>query len=252
MKGANFGERALNFYRSLEAPRNLPRGIQIMNPYRDASVWSYVEQFCARYFADNVPRTLVFGINAGRFGGGRTGVMFTDPVALESICGIPNDLAKRREISSEFIYDFIGQRGGPQRFYSEFFLTAVSPLGFVRDGLNFNYYDDRVLLARIRPFVVRTLNFQLALGACRGTAIVLGSGANRRFLTALNHEHGLFRSILALDHPRFIMQYRRKQLAHYRREYSRTFAAARLACRQSTCTNAACVSVHSGEPDTGR
>lgn len=230
MTGGTFGERLLDFYRTLETPRNLPKGIRAMNPYRDAKVWQYVAEFCRRYFADNVPRTLVFGINPGRFGGGRTGVMFTDPVALESICGIRNDLPKRRETSSEFIYDFIESQGGPQRFYSEFLLTAVSPLGFVRDGLNFNYYDDPLLLARLRPFILRTLNRQLALGACRGTAILLGSGANLRFFSALNREHRLFRQVLALDHPRFIMQYRRKRLAHYRRAYRRAFLRARAAC----------------------
>jgi hypothetical protein len=173
----------------------------------------------------------VLGINPGRFGGGVTGVMFTDPVALESICGIRNDLVKRRETSSEFVYDFIGHYGGPQRFYREFFLSAVSPLGFVRNGLNYNYYDNPRLLARLRPFIVRTLNAQLALGACRGAAILLGSGANLRFFTALNQEYGFFRQLIALDHPRFIMQYRRKRLAQYRHEYAQAFVAARAACQ---------------------
>ena len=230
MQGGTFGERVLELYRTLEVPRSLPRGIRVMNPYRDAKVWAYVAQFCRRYFADDVPRTPVFGINPGRFGGGLTGVMFTDPVALESICGIRNDLAKRRETSSEFIYDFIQRSGGPGRFYGEFFLTAVSPLGFVRDGLNYNYYDDARLLEKLRPTILRTLDAQLALGVCREAAIVLGSGANLKFFNALNQEHGFFRQVLALDHPRFIMQYRRKRLAHYRRQYGRAFAAARAAC----------------------
>jgi hypothetical protein len=231
MTGSTFGERALEFYQSLKTPRRLPKGIGVMNPYRDPLVWGYVTEFCRRYYADNVSRTLVLGINPGRFGGGVTGVMFTDPVALESICGIRNDLVKRRETSSEFVYDFIGHYGGPQRFYREFFLSAVSPLGFVRNGLNYNYYDNPRLLARLRPFIVRTLNAQLALGACRGAAILLGSGANLRFFTALNQEYGFFGQLIALDHPRFIMQYRRKRLAQYRHEYAQAFVAARAACQ---------------------
>jgi hypothetical protein len=78
---------------------------------------------------------------------------------------------------------------------------------------------------------VRTLNAQLALGACRGAAILLGSGANLRFFTALNQEYGFFRQLIALDHPRFIMQYRRKRLAQYRHEYAQAFVAARAACQ---------------------
>ena len=73
-----------------------------MNPYRDPRVRSYVTSFFRSFYSDTEPRTFVFGINPGRFGGGRTGVMFTDPVALEISCGIANDLEKRRESHSEF------------------------------------------------------------------------------------------------------------------------------------------------------
>ena len=228
-RGRTFGERALDFFGNLQSPRDLPAGIRVMNPYRDPRVWRYVKEFFRRYFADNAPRTPVLGINPGRFGAGVTGVMFTDPVALESFCGIRNDLVKRRETSSEFVYEFIQRRGGPDAFFREFFLTAVSPLGFLRNGRNCNYYDDPRLLARVTPFIVRTLNAQLELGISRNAAIVLGSGANHRFLAALNDERGFFRTLYPLEHPRFIMQYRRKRLAQYYDEYARTFDAARSA-----------------------
>jgi len=216
----------LQFLDRLRAPRGLPRGIEVMNPYRDPRVRGYVERFFRTFYADTAPRTFVFGINPGRFGGGRTGIMFTDPVALEDCCGIPNDLDKRREISSEFIYDFIGDCGGVKDFYSRFFLTAVSPLGFVREGLNFNYYDDPRLLARLKPFIVRAIEQQLEFGARREAAIVLGAGDNYPFLTALNDEYQFFHRLLALDHPRFIMQYRRKRLAEYRCRYLEVFTTA--------------------------
>jgi hypothetical protein len=233
-RGRTFGERALDFFGSLQPPRKLPPGIRVMNPYRDPRVWPCVKEFFRRYFADNAPRTLVFGINPGRFGAGVTGVMFTDPVALESFCGIRNELTKRRETSSEFVYEFIQRRGGPDAFYREFFLTAVSPLGFLRDGRNCNYYDDPRLLARVTPFIVRTLKAQLALGAGRAAAIVLGSGANHRFVSALNDEHAFFGRLFRLEHPRFIMQYRRKRLARYYQEYARVFDAARAANTELT------------------
>ena len=198
-----------------------------MHPYRDPRVRGYVESFFRAFYADTAPRIFVFGINPGRFGGGRTGIMFTDPVALEVCCGIPNDLEKRREISSEFIYDFIGECGGVKDFYGQFFLTAVSPLGFVREGLNFNYYDDPRLLKRLKPYIVRTMQQQLAFGARREAAIVLGAGENYRFLAVLNDKYQFFDRLLALDHPRFIMQYRRKRLAEYRRKYVEAFKLVR-------------------------
>lgn len=197
-----------------------------MHPYRNPRVRGYVESFFRAFYSDTAPRIFVFGINPGRFGGGRTGIMFTDPVALEVCCGIPNNLEKRREMSSEFIYDFIGDCGGVKDFYSRFFLTAVSPLGFVREGLNFNYYDDPRLLSRLRPFIVRTIEQQLEFGARREAAIVLGTGANYRHFAVLNEEYQFFEKLVALDHPRFIMQYRRKRLAEYRRGYLEVFTTA--------------------------
>jgi hypothetical protein len=221
-----FADKVLHFLARLRAPRNLPRGIEVMNPYRDPGVLDCVTAFFRAFYSDTAPRTFVFGINPGRFGAGRTGVMFTDPVALERFCGIPNGLEKRRELSSEFVYDVIGECGGVREFYGRFFLTAVCPLGFVREGLNYNYYDEPRLLARLRPFIVRTLTQQLEFGARRDVAIVLGTGENYRFLSRLNEEQRLFERLLALDHPRFIMQYRRKRVAEYRRKYVETFRRA--------------------------
>ena len=96
----------------------------------------------------------------------------------------------------------------------------------MREGLNFNYYDDPRLLARLKPFIVRAIEQQLEFGARRKAAIVLGTGDNYRFLTALNDEYQFFHRLLALDHPRFIMQYRRKRLAEYRRRYLEVFTTA--------------------------
>lgn len=229
MRAASFGRRALGFHERLEIPGNLPAGIEALNPYGSTEVRELAAEFFHRYFSDNNPRTFVFGINPGRFGGGLTGVAFTDPVALESFCGIRNDLEKRREISSEFIYAFIQHWGGPTKFYSDFFLTAVSAIGFTRDGVNCNYYDDPMLLAAVKPFIVRAMNAQLSIGARRGAAILLGSGRNREVFDDLNEEHGFFRRLYTLEHPRFIMQYRRRRMTHYLQKYSKVFAQARAA-----------------------
>jgi hypothetical protein len=135
-----FALRARRFYRGLAAPK-VPRGVVVMNPYRNRRVMAYVRAFLDDYFSDNRPRTLVFGINPGRFGAGITGITFTDPVALADFCGVANDLQRKRELSSIFIYDFINRSFGVREFYRRFFLTATCPLGFTRGGVNLNYYD---------------------------------------------------------------------------------------------------------------
>ena len=227
-KKTHFGQRIEEFYRRLEAPK-LPRGITAMNPHREPETQKYVQKFLYKYFGDNRGRILVFGINPGRFGAGVTGVGFTDPVALENFCGIANSLDKKRELSSVFVYDFIQKWGGAEKFYSQFFLTAVSPLGFLKKGINYNYYDNPKLLEAVEPFVVQTIRDQIASGGRREVTILLGSGKNQRVFNHLNEKHKFFKRVLAVDHPRFVMQYKRKQLPEYLEKYREVFELAAVA-----------------------
>jgi hypothetical protein len=221
-----FASRALEFYKQLKLTARLPNGVALLNPYADAATMALVEKFLFRFFDDERPRTLVLGINPGRFGGGSTGIGFTDPVALQDACGIENDLPKRRELSSEFVYRFVDRWGGPRQFFGAFYLTALCPFGFTRAGNNFNFYDDPALLGAMRPFIVETLRAQIALGGRRDVALILGAGKNKRVIDEMNQEHGFFERVEALDHPRFIMQYRRKQMDAYVERYREAFVAA--------------------------
>lgn len=223
MRASTFGSRAFRFYTSLLCPK-LRRGITVMNPYTDAHVRGCVRAFLDKYFADNVKRVLVFGINPGRFGAGITGVTFTDPVALAETCGIENDLPRGKEISSIFIYKVIERYGGAREFYRRFFLTAVSPLGFTRNGSNLNYYDDLALARAVTPFITKAIEQQIALGGRRDRAIVLGVSDNARFLHQLNDRHGFFQNIRSLEHPRWIMQYKHRQLDMYLAKYEEALA----------------------------
>jgi hypothetical protein len=223
MRASTFGSRAFRFYTGLVCPKP-PRHVTVMNPYTHTHVRGYVRAFLDRYFSDNVKRVLVFGINPGRFGAGITGVTFTDPVALAEECGIENDLPRRQELSSIFIYRLIELYGGPREFYRRFFLTAVSPLGFTRNGKNLNYYDDPVLACAVTPFITNAIEQQLAIGGRRDRAIVLGVGENLRFIRLLNERRGFFRNVQSLEHPRWIMQYRRRQLDRYLAKYEEALA----------------------------
>jgi hypothetical protein len=171
---------------------------------------------------------LVFGINPGRFGAGLTGLSFTDPVALADICGIDNHLPRRRELSSIFIYSFVDVMGGPAAFYRDFFFTALSPLGFVRGGRNMNFYDDPDLTRMVTPFIARSIRDQMEIAGGRRHAIVLGAGKNHGFVRRLNAEHKFFTGIEVLEHPRFIMQYRRRRLSEYLARYQEAFERAKL------------------------
>jgi hypothetical protein len=207
-----FADHVLAFNKSLRIKKKLPDGVGTMNPFQDKTAAVLSERFYKKYYNDTRRRAIILGINPGRHGGGITGVPFTDPGKLENICGIPNDLQKKAELSADFMYAMINAFGGPQKFYGKFYISGVSPLGFTKDGKNLNYYDIKELQRAIVDFIVDCLKAQLAFNITTDVCFCLGEGTNFKFLDALNRKHQFFERIVPLPHPRFIMQYRRKQI----------------------------------------
>jgi hypothetical protein len=205
----------LDFCHNLRPRFPLGDGIAIMNPYNDAAAWAVVTTFYERFYSDLSPRALIFGINPGRHGAGVTGIPFTDPIRLEEKCGIPNTWKKQAELSSEFIYMVIGSLGGPAAFYGRYHFTALSPLGFMRDGKNLNYYDDKELMKAVEPFILQCIRRQLATMPVESSCFCLGEGENYKYFSRINAQHGFFKEIIPLPHPRWVMQYRRKKLTEY-------------------------------------
>ena len=109
-------------------------------------------------------------------------------VRLDEECDIRNPFKKRAELSSTFIYDVISAFGGVEAFYGEFFLSAVCPLGFMKDGKNLNFYDDRALEESLHGFILSTLRKQIDLGLNTERVVCLGEGKNFKFLAKLNRE----------------------------------------------------------------
>jgi hypothetical protein len=221
-----FADRVLEFHDNLTLPKFRVRGVRALDPFRDPATRALAGHFYRRYYEDAGPRTFVFGINPGRFGAGTTGVPFTDPIRLQEQCGIENTLPKKQELSSVYIYSFIERWGGPDKFFGGFFIAAVCPIGFVRDGLNYNYYDEPRLLRSLEPFILESMHRQIAIGAQRKCAVVLGTGKNLQFFEKLNRRHGFFEQVLPVEHPRFIMQYRRRRLDEYLDRYRESFERA--------------------------
>jgi hypothetical protein len=207
--------RILSFLQSIRFESRLPKGFEVMNPYQDEYTFGLCQQFYTQYYADHLPRKLMVGINPGRFGSGVTGVSFTDPVKLETICHIPNRLDKKAELSADFIYQMIAAFGGPESFYQQFFISALSPLGFLKDGKNINYYDDPRLQKVATPFIVKSITQMIKIGVDQQKVYCIGEGKNFHFLTHLNQKYRWFEDIIALPHPRFIMQYKRKSVGKY-------------------------------------
>jgi len=220
-----YADNIINFYKTIRPPSNLPKGIDVLYPQKQKEVIALVEQFYKKYYSDNNQRTLLFGINPGRFGAGVTGINFTAPKQLKENCGIGHSLKMHSELSAEFIYEAIETYGGVEKFYKSFFITSISPLGYVRDGINLNYYDDKKLQEAVTPFVIDCINRQMQWNVNRNRCICVGGEKNFKFFLKLNNEHKWFKEIKPLAHPRFILQYRRKQKEDYLRMYIDTLTS---------------------------
>jgi len=215
----NFAEKATRFYGDMEIGTPLPEGIEVMNPYLFPPVASILEEFFMTFYDDLRPRTGILGINPGRHGAGITGITFTDPVNLDEACDIRNPFKKRTELSSTFIYDAIRAYGGVKSFYGDFFLSAVCPLGFIKDGKNLNFYDDPNLENMLHDFIVSSLKVQIDLGLRTDFVICLGEGKNFKYLSRLNKKEKFFKEIVPLPHPRWVMQYRYKKRDVFLQKY---------------------------------
>lgn len=218
-----FADNVINFYKQITPPGKLPKGIEVLYPQQQKEVIKIIRQFYKKYYSDNSKRTLIFGINPGRFGAGVTGINFTAPKQLKENCGIDHPLRMQSELSAEFIYEAIKKYGGVQKFYEAFFISAVSPLGYIKDGINLNYYDDKKLQEAVTPFIVDCINKQLKWNVNREKSICIGGEKNYKFFQRLNEEYNWFSEIIPLPHPRFIMQYRRKTKENYLSTYLDAF-----------------------------
>ena len=214
-----FADKVLKFYRSLKIESRLPKGVAILNPYQDEAIFDLTTKFYRKYYSDNNPRTIILGINPGRFGAGLTGIPFTDPVKLEKVCGIENTLTKKAELSADFIHAMIRAYGGCEEFFSKFYINSVSPLGFTLNGRNLNYYDSPALLKRLETFILDSIATQIKFPVNTRMAYCLGEGENLKHLARLNESGKFFSEIVPLAHPRFIMQYRRKDVKAYIDDY---------------------------------
>ncbi|MEO7531033.1 MAG: uracil-DNA glycosylase family protein [Sediminibacterium sp.] len=224
-----FAEKVIHFNKTLSFTGVLPAGIRIMNPFReDKKVNTVAAAFYRKYYNDHVMRHMVLGINPGRFGGGITGIPFTDPKRLIEKCGIPFHGELKHEPSSAYIYEMIEAFGGAEKFYHKIYINSICPLGFTSINskgkeVNYNYYDSKELTEAVLPFITDSIQKQIAFGIKTDIAFCFGTGKNEKFLQALNEEKKYFTNIIALEHPRFIMQYKSKLKHFYIDKYVRSF-----------------------------
>lgn len=220
-----FADKIIEFNSSLGFKGELPQGINLLNPFKDnEDILALSSKFYQKFYNDMHPRHLIMGINPGRFGAGVTGIPFTDTKRLTNECGLTYSGKETHEPSSVFVYEVIEAYGGVDKFYHDFYINSVSPLGFtISDAKgkekNYNYYDSKALTKAVYPFMVESIKKQLAFGFKTDFCFCFGTGKNEKYLRMLNDEYGFFQGIIALEHPRFIMQYKSKLKRFYIDKY---------------------------------
>ncbi len=218
----SFAEKAIKYFLNLKPNNSLPNKIKIMNPYENIEVKEIIIKFFTKYFNDKNKRIFVIGINPGRFGGGITGICFTDPIALQNYCGIENSFQKKLELSSRLVYSFLTKFSDVKTFYSKYYLTALYPFALLENSKNYNYYDSKKIYELLKPTIINSIKSQIEFGCDNETVICLGK-KNANYLNDINDEYKLFHNIIVLDHPRYIMQYKLKSIQQYFNKYLKVF-----------------------------
>ncbi len=216
-------EHVLHF--SLRGVR-LPPGVGVLDPFNGPhaeEVRRIVTTFHRKYYGDDRARLLMLGINPGRLGAGSTGLSFTDTKRCEADLGIPVNGLRTHEPSSDFFYRMVRGVGGAEAFYGQVYVHAICPLGFVQRGpngaeVNLNYYDDPALERAVTPFIERWLRTLVGCGMRTDAVVCIGTGKNAAYFTKLNQRLGLFQRVVALEHPRYIMQYKARSIDQYVRK----------------------------------
>lgn len=219
-----FAEKIIRFNENLQLDILLPEGIEVMNPFANSDVKALSDRFYRKYYNDHQSRKLILGINPGRLGAGVTGIPFTDPVKLENNCEIPNALKKVTEPSAGFVYDVINALGGPNAFYADYFINSVSPLGFIENGKNYNYYDSKELEQSLESFIVKSIKHIIQFDIQTDKCYCLGNGKNYKYLKNLNTRFGFFENVVPLPHPRWVVQYRRKQYGDFIKHFQQVLS----------------------------
>jgi len=228
IENMTFAKRVLQFNDKLSQEYlDVPAGFKVINPFngdQKEQVREVTTAFYQKYYNDTNTRRIILGSSPARRGSSVTGVPFEDAKHLQSETGIFIDKFYINQSSSGFLYDVIREYGGCTKFYSDFYMNFVCPLGLVRTNskgneINCNYYENKKLQENLYFFIVSAILSQIEFGIDTSVCYCIGSGENYNFLSKLNKEYNFFNTIIPLEHPRFIMQYNSKQKGMFVEKY---------------------------------
>lgn len=228
IKQKTFSDKVLDFNEWLaNVSLNLPDSYSINNPFNGDNkekIREITNKFYKKYYNDGNKRYLILGSSPARRGTAVTGIPFEDANHLYKETGIMIDNFYINKSSSDFLYEVMKQYGGCEKFYGDFFMEFVCPLGIINinskgNKVNSNYYESKKLEKALYSFIVASLQKLILIGIDTSVCYCIGSGENFKFLLRINEQYHFFEKIIALEHPRFIMQYNSKNKDKYLEKY---------------------------------
>lgn len=173
-----------------------------------------ISAFWEKFHGNSVPRIMICGINPGRFGAGKTGIPFMDFASLSQL--IPGVERRDSENSASFFFEVV-KSFGAKSFFKTFYVTNFSSVGFVKDGVNFNYHD---LPQAALETVER--NFLAEIAIVDPTHVIsLGREVHRSVRKLLPRD---IDCSLYLPHPSWIATYRSSDRDHWAQHYKEALA----------------------------
>lgn len=213
-----FAEKVLQFNSELaKISVELPVGFKTINPFygNPPKIKEITTLFYQKYYNDRKKRRLILGSSPARRGTAVTGVPFEDAMHLQRETGILIDKFYINKSSSGFLYEVIEKYGGCEKFYADFYMNFVCPLGIVKINakgheVNCNYYENMKLQRTLNSLIISSIQAQVDFGIDTTVCYCIGSGENYTYLSQMNKKYYFFDNIIPLEHPRFIMQYNLK------------------------------------------
>jgi len=223
-----FSDKVFQFDQELGNVKiDLPAPYKLINPYSGRNkkqVLQMVQIFYQKYFNDNNKRRLILGSSPARRGSAITGIPFEDASNLQKETGIVIANFHVSNASSNFLNEVIDKYGGRTKFYHDFYLNFVCPLGICETNskgnqVNCNYYENKRVEEKLIPFIISALKTQINFGIDTSVCYCIGSGQNYQELSKINQKLHLFQKIIPLEHPRFITQYHPEDEEKYLTKY---------------------------------
>ena len=223
-----FSEKVFQFDQKLSNVKiDLPDPYKIINPYSGRNkkqVLQMVQIFYQKYFNDTSKRHLILGSSPARRGSAITGVPFEDASNLQKETGISIASFHISNAASNFLNEVIDEYGSRRKFYHDFYLNFVCPVGICKTSskgnqVNCNYYENKQVEEMVTPLIISALKTQINFGIDTSVCYCIGSGQNYQELSKVNKKWCFFQKIVPLEHPRFITQYHPEDKEKYLHKY---------------------------------